>query len=97
MKRIVRPSEQVVAFAWRLAPEPRRAFKQALEGLREEKGEIRSLEAGLVGYYRLRVGRHRLIFAYAEDGAIAVVFAEERSVVYEVFASELMRRIKGSS
>jgi mRNA interferase RelE/StbE len=70
MSRVVRPSTQLIEYARRLAPEPRRALKQALAGLREERGDIRALEANLSGYYRLRVGRHRIVFNYAADGAI---------------------------
>jgi mRNA interferase RelE/StbE len=95
MSRAVRPALQVVDFARRLAPEPRRAIKRALQDLRQEKGDICALEAALAGYYRLRVGRHRMIFSYGPDGAIEVVFIEDRSVVYEVFENEFIRRLNG--
>jgi mRNA interferase RelE/StbE len=94
MSRIVRPSAQVIEFARRLAPEPRRALKHALAGLREERGEIRALEATLSGYYRLRIGRHRIIFSYATDGAIDAIFVEERALVYEVFEARFIKRLK---
>jgi mRNA interferase RelE/StbE len=94
MSRVVRPSVQVTAYAGRLAPEPRRAIKQALAELREERGDIRALEANLSGYYRLRVGRHRLIFNYAANGAIEVLFIEERQLVYEVFEAQFIKRLK---
>jgi mRNA interferase RelE/StbE len=94
MNRTVRVSAQVVRFATQLAPEPRRALKQALRDLRAERGDIRALEGGLTGYHRLRVGRHRVVFAYAPDGAIEALFAEERSLVYEVFEAEFVRRIR---
>ena len=96
MTRVVRPSVQVVDFARRLAPEPRRALKRALEDLQREKGDIRPLEAALAGTYRLRVGRHRIIFSSAQDGAIEAVFAEDRSIVYEVFEAEFINRLKVS-
>jgi mRNA interferase RelE/StbE len=94
MTRVLRLSEQVVKFASRLAPEPRRAVKHALRNLREERGDIRSLEGPLDGVQRLRVGRFRIIFSYAGDGAIEAVFMEERSLVYEVFEAEFIRRLK---
>lgn len=94
MSRTVRPSAQVIAFARRLAPAPRRAVKQALIALQEERGDIGALEANLSGYYRLRVGRHRLIFAYAADGGIEVIFIEERSLVYEVFEAQFIKQLK---
>ena len=96
MSRIVRPPTQVIAFARRLAPEPRRAIKRALQDLREEKGDFRALEAALSGYYRLRVGKHRVIFVYASDGAIEAIFLEERSLVYEVFENDFINRLRSS-
>ena len=94
MSRVLRPAIQVVEYARQLAPVPRRAIKRALEKLRQEEGDIRALEANLPGYYRLRVGRHRIIFHYAADGAIEAVFIEERSLVYELFEAEFIKRLK---
>ncbi|PTX95623.1 hypothetical protein [Opitutus sp. ER46] len=94
MTREVRLSAQVIAFAKRLAPEPRRALKQGLKGLQQERGDIRALEANLSGYYRLRVGRHRIIFSYGADGAIDAVFIEERQLVYELFEAQFIKRLK---
>lgn len=94
MNRVVRISAQVVRFSTNLAPEPRRAVKQALRDLRSERGDIRTLEGVLAGYQRLRVGRFRVIFSYAADGAIEVLFIEERSLVYDVFEAEFIRRLK---
>lgn len=94
MSRVVRPSTQVIEYARRLAPEPRRAIKHALVELREEHGDICALEANLSGYHRLRVGRHRIIFNYAADGAIEAIFIEERHLVYELFESQFIKRLK---
>jgi mRNA interferase RelE/StbE len=94
MIRVVRPSTQLVEYAKRLAPEPRRAIKHALVELRHERGDIRALEANLSGYYRLRVGRHRIIFSYATDGAIEAIFLEERQLVYEIFEAQFIKRLK---
>ena len=94
MNRVVRPSIQVIGFARNLAPEPRRAIKGALAALREERGDICALEANLSGYYRLRVGRHRIIFNYAADGAIEAIFVEERRLVYELFEAQFIKRLK---
>ena len=77
-----------------LAPEPRRAMKKALKGLCDEKGDIRSLDQNLAGYYRLRVGKHRIIFRYGDDNAIDALFAEERNLVYEVFEEQLIKQLK---
>jgi mRNA interferase RelE/StbE len=94
LNRTVRPSAQVIAFARRLAPEPRRAVKRALADLREERGDIRALEGDLSGYYRLRVGRHRIVFSYAADGTIEAILIEERHLVYEVFEAQFIKRLK---
>lgn len=95
MTREVRPSIQVIEFARRLAPEPRRAVKHALAELRHERGDIRSLEGNLSGYCRLRVGRYRLVFSYAADDAIDAIFLEERQLVYELFEAQFIKRLKG--
>jgi len=94
MNRMVRRSAQVVRFSTNLAPGPRRAVKQPLRDLRAERGDIRSLEGVFSGYHRLRTGRFRIIFSYAADEAIEALFMEERSLVYEVFEAELIRRLK---
>jgi mRNA interferase RelE/StbE len=94
MARVVRPSVQVVGYARRLAPVPRRAVKLALVGLRSERGDIRALEGNLAGYYRLRVGRHRIIFSYAADNAIEAIVIEERQLVYEIFEAQFIKRLK---
>jgi mRNA interferase RelE/StbE len=94
MSRVVRVSAQIIAYAGRLAPEPRRAVQHALAALREERGDICSLEANLSGYCRLRVGRHRIIFTYAPDGAFEALFMEERQLVYEMFEAHFIKRLK---
>jgi mRNA interferase RelE/StbE len=94
MTRVVRPSIQVIGYARRLAPEPRRAVKRALVDLRQEQGDITALEGNLSGYYRVRVGRHRIIFNYAPDGAIEALFIEQRELVYEVFEAQFIKRIR---
>jgi mRNA interferase RelE/StbE len=85
-------SDQVAAFVRRLAPEPRRALRQALRDLAAGKGDIRQLEAPLDGYNRLRVGAYRVIFAYGDKRVVECVFAERRSLVYEIFAREVAAR-----
>ena len=92
MSRVVRPAVQVTDFARHLAPEQRRAIKHALQDLREERGDIRALDENLSGYYRVRVGRFRIIFAYAPDGAIEALFMGERSLVYELFEVEFLKK-----
>jgi mRNA interferase RelE/StbE len=40
------------------------------------------------------VGRHRILFAYAADGAIEALFIEERQLVYELFEAQFIKRLK---
>jgi mRNA interferase RelE/StbE len=94
MNRTVRPAIQVIEYVRRLAPEARRVVRLALKGLLHERGDIRALEGTLAGYHRLRAGRHRIIFNYAGDGAIEAVFIEERSLVYEVFEAEFVKKLR---
>ena len=94
MIRAVRTALQVTDYARRLAPETRRAVKQALKGLGHDRGDIRVLEGNLAGFHRLRVGRHRLIFAYRADDLIDVLFIEERRLVYEIFEAEFIAKLK---
>jgi len=85
----------VYEFARRLAPEPRRAVREALKGLRQESGDICALEQALTGYCRLRIGKFRLIFRYRDSSTIEAIFLEERSLVYEVFAAQFLAKLKG--
>lgn len=94
MTRAIRAAPQVIDFAKRLAPEPRRALKKALKELAQERGDFRALEGKLAGFHRLRVGRPRVTFAYAEDGATDAIFTQDRSLVYEIFEAEFIEKLK---
>jgi mRNA interferase RelE/StbE len=83
--------QQVLHFVGSLAPEPQRALKEALRKLGQDKGDIRALEGELEGFYRLRVGRYRIIFCYRRERRtrqIRCVYAAHRTLIYEVFAQE---------
>lgn len=67
----------------------------ALRGLTKEKGDIKRLEAPLDRYCRLRVDGYRIVIHYAPRGVIQCVFAEQRSIVYEVFAAALRDALTG--
>jgi len=93
MKIRVELDPQVADFVRSLAPEPRKRLRAALHGLEQEKGDIKQLEADLAGYTRLRIGAYRVIVRFYADRGNRVarcVFAEKRSVVYELFA-EILR------
>jgi mRNA interferase RelE/StbE len=88
-------SEQVVDFVRRLAPEPRRVLRQALKELAKDKGDIKPLEGPLDGYCRLRVHGYRIIFSYSGRRSIQCIFAERRSIVYEVFSQMVSDKLAG--
>ena len=89
----VRLSAQVVEFVRSQAPEPRRRLRSALRALTREDGDLQPLEGPLQDYHRLRVGSYRVILHYASSKTVECVFAERRSVVYEVFADALIERL----
>jgi mRNA interferase RelE/StbE len=94
MTHSVRPAVQVIEFVRRLAPEQRRAVKSALKESAHGRCDIRALEGSLSGNYRLRVGRHRVIFNYADTGAIEATFIEDRNLVYDVFEAEFIKKLR---
>ncbi len=83
--------KQVMDFAGCLAPEPRRALRKGILGLEKERGDIKALTDDLTGWYRLRIGRHRVVFRYRRGMEIECVFAEERRLVYELFAAQIVQ------
>lgn len=88
----VRIQQEVLDFLRALAPEPRKALRNAIRGLSEEEGDIVALTDDLEGYHRLRVGRYRVLFRYEVEGPvrrIVCVYAAPRRWVYEVFHSRL--------
>lgn len=89
----VEVSEQVAGFVRRLPPEPRRRLRQDLRDLARERGDIKPLEGPLEGHCRLRVGAYRVVFSYAPHQTIQCVFAERRSLVYELFLNLLESRL----
>jgi mRNA interferase RelE/StbE len=93
MNRVaVELEQQVVNFVRSLPPQPRQALRRALKNLEWELGDIRALEGDLVGFYRLRVQRYRVIFSYEirdRRRVIRCVHAAARSIVYEIFAQRL--------
>lgn len=89
----VRIQDDVVDYLRRLAPQPRHALRLAIKDLAHEKGDIKALTDQLEGFYRLRVGSHRVVFEYqiiANCRVITCVFAGPRQWIYEVFQSRLL-------
>ena len=86
---------QVVEFVRRLPPEPRQRLRRAPRDLSRGRGDVKALEPPLQGYCRLRVGGYRIVFAYGKRRTIECIFAEQRSVVYELILEKLRDRLKG--
>ena len=85
---------QVADFVRRLPPEPKQRLRRALRDLSREKGDIKALEAPLEGYCRLRIGGYRVVFSYRKRATIECIFAEQRSVVYELLFERLRDRLR---
>jgi len=89
----IRLSQQVADFVRALAPEPRHKMRVALRSLAKGQGDVNALEGPLSSYWRLRVGSYRVILFYRRANLIECVFAERRSIIYEVFAEVLRERL----
>ena len=85
-------SDRVQVWLQTLSPETKRNIRVALKLLAEGKGDVKSLQRNLEGYYRLRVGEHRIIFRFTPGKSgpeCFCAFAEARDLVYEQFAAIL--------
>jgi mRNA-degrading endonuclease RelE of RelBE toxin-antitoxin system len=94
MKYRVQVREQVKTFIETLAPESRRKIRLSLRGLESEQGDRLALREKLSGYHRLSVGGYRIVFRYLPGKVIDCVFAEERSLIYDLFEKDLIRRLR---
>jgi mRNA-degrading endonuclease RelE of RelBE toxin-antitoxin system len=94
MKTRVELDPQVVEFVRGLTPEPRKLVRRGLRGLVDQRGDLKQLEGALSDSCRLRVAGYRIIVRlYADRGrpVARCVFAERRSIVYEIFGDILSR------
>jgi mRNA-degrading endonuclease RelE of RelBE toxin-antitoxin system len=101
MKTNIRVGRQVEGFLKTLAPEPRRALRQAMKNLADDNGDVKLLEGKLSGLWRLRVGKVRVIYEIkAAGGAREIIcfYANYRSIVYvvleQLLASGLIEELK---
>ena len=88
----VRVGRQVEDFLRALAPEPRRALWRGLKGLAKGTGDLRQLDGRLAPYWRLRVGRMRVVFAIKAavgERQVLCFYAGYRATVYELVAQLL--------
>ncbi|AHF93311.1 cytotoxic translational repressor of toxin-antitoxin stability system [Opitutaceae bacterium TAV1] len=90
----VRARAQVYAFMQTLGLEDARKLKRAIKGLADGRGNIHALSEPLDGFYRLRQGGYRVVFWYRSGKIIECVFAERRSVIYELLQGEILARLR---
>ena len=100
MKSRIVVRQQVHDFLVALAPEPRRRLWAGIKGLPMGKGDVLQLEGKLARYFRLRVGKIRIVFAetsVAGERVLVCFFAEYRATVYktlsQLIASDLLREL----
>ncbi|MCX6934820.1 MAG: hypothetical protein NTZ01_01265 [Verrucomicrobia bacterium] len=83
-------SDQVREFTSQLAPETRSRFRSALrEFQRGNTGDCKQLEDNLEGYYRLRIGHFRVIYAYQTRRnrlEADLLMMAPRKIIYQAFA-----------
>jgi len=88
MKIEVIVEAQPLAFIRRQPPDARKSLRAAIHAIERGDSFPDALDDELEGFYKMRVENYRLILQH-ESGARAplfkVVFAERRSVVYELF------------
>ena len=77
-------SEQILTRLRTIHPDHRRNIRTALRELAKGRGDVKELAGRLAGFYRLRVGRYRIVYRY-RDKHLEALFLEQRSIVYELF------------
>jgi mRNA-degrading endonuclease RelE of RelBE toxin-antitoxin system len=88
MKIEVLVEAQPLAFIRRQPPDARKKLRATIHDIERGDSFPEPLEDELEGFYKLRVENCRLILKHETGGTaplFKVVFAERRSVVYELF------------
>ncbi len=89
MKSRVVVRQQVHDFITALAPEPRRKLWAGIKGLPLKKGDVLQLEGKLAPYFRLRVGKIRIVFeetSLAGERILVCFFADYRATIYQALS-----------
>ena len=97
MRTEVQWSGQVKDFVAALAPDQKKKLRSGIRGLASDQGDIKPLVDELTAYHRLRVGDFRVVYREAFERGIPVrkcLFAERRSVVYELFRQMVLDDIR---
>ena len=76
-------SDQVVGALKDLHPGVRKDIRRALDDVSAgKKRDIAALTEELAGFWRLRVGKHRIVFRYDNGGQLIADYLGPRSTVY---------------
>lgn len=79
-------SDQVVDALKALHPGVRKDIRRALDEVNAGKRrDVAALTGELAGFWRLRVGKHRVVFRYDEAGRLTAEFLGPRRTVYDSF------------
>lgn len=79
-------SDQVRDALGGLHPGVRRDIRRALDDINAgRKRDVAGLTGKLGGFWRLRVGKYRIVFRYGETGELIAEFLGPRKTVYQSF------------
>ena len=85
-----------------MPPKPCRQLWRGIKDLAADKGDVKQLDGKLAHYWRLRVGRMRVVFEQKTKGGERVIvcfYADHRATVYSIveqlLASGLLEELKG--
>jgi mRNA interferase RelE/StbE len=79
-------SDQVIGALKELHPGVRKDLRRALNEVNAgKKRDVSALTKELSGFWRLRVGKHRIVFRYDDAGQLVAEFLGPRDTVYGTF------------
>jgi mRNA interferase RelE/StbE len=79
-------SDQVVDALKALHPGVRKDIRRALDEVNAgKKRDVAALKEELAGFWRLRVGKHRIVFRYDEVGQLVAEYSGPRRTIYRSF------------
>ena len=90
--------QQVHDFIAALAPEPRRKLWGGIKRLPNGKGDVIQLEGNLAPFFRLRVGKIRVVFeekSVAGGRMLVCFFADYRAAVYKTLSQIIANNLLG--
>jgi len=82
----VKFSDQVLDALGGLHPGVRKDIRRALDDVNfRRKRDVTGLKGKLAGFWRLRVGKYRVVFRYDETGELIAEFLGPRKTIYRSF------------